>query len=149
MHISRSGSLEFEAPLDRVFPLFGPVREAEWADGWQPDVLYSQSPLAEEAGAIFLTEHPGEPQTIWIVNRFDPVQHAVEYWRITPGLRLAQVTVACQPTQSGGTQASVTYTFTALSEAGNQVLEAFTEDHYAAMMAHWQEAIAGCVSRQS
>jgi hypothetical protein len=140
VRVSRSATLTFDSPIDRVFPLFGPIREKEWAEGWQPEILYSQSPLADEPGAIFVTDHPGEPQTIWIVNRFDVDQRVVEYWRITPGLRLAQVTITCQAGASGVTDATVTYTFTALSEEGSHVVAAFTEDHY-------QAAIDACLWR--
>ena len=39
------------------------------------------------------------------------------------------------------TQATVTYEITSLSDAGDQVLAAFTESAYAAMLADWEQKI--------
>ena len=35
--LSRTGVITLNASLDQVFPLFGPMREMEWAEGWQPE----------------------------------------------------------------------------------------------------------------
>lgn len=40
--ISRTSTITLNGPLGEVFPLFGPVREKEWAAGWEPRVLYSE-----------------------------------------------------------------------------------------------------------
>src|SRR5580765_3650866 len=54
----------------KVFPLLCPVREAEWASGWLPDLVISSSGVAERDCA-FLT--PDEPaQAIWYVTRYEP-----------------------------------------------------------------------------
>ena len=31
--ISRTSIITLNAPLEKVFPLFGPIKEKEWADG--------------------------------------------------------------------------------------------------------------------
>src|SRR5882672_10992531 len=38
----------------KVFPLLCPVREAEWADGWLPELVISSSGVAECA-CVFIT----------------------------------------------------------------------------------------------
>jgi len=141
----RSGTLHFSAPPGRVFPLFGPVREAEWAEGWEISVVHAQSELLEESGAIFLTRHPGEPETIWYIRRFDLQAIRVEYLRITPGSRFGIVSIQCHAGPSGGTDVEVTYEFHTLSEQGSAYLALFTESRYREMLAHWQQAIDACL----
>lgn len=47
-----------DAPPETVFPLLCPVREAEWLDGWEYEMIYSMSGLIEK-GAAFSTANPG------------------------------------------------------------------------------------------
>jgi hypothetical protein len=37
---------EVAAPPDRVFPLLCPVRERDWLEGWEADMVYSASGVA-------------------------------------------------------------------------------------------------------
>ena len=140
--VTRTAALTLPSPPEQVFPLFGPIREAEWAEGWEPKMIYSESPLGEETGAVFTTQHPGEPDTIWMITQYDPTNYAIKYARVTPGLRIAQVTIMCERERDGATRAAVTYQFTALSEAGNSFIEGFSEDHYQHMITSWQAAIS-------
>ncbi len=135
--VTRTDEITLHAPPDKVFPLFGPVREAEWADGWNPVVVYSDSPLAEEEGAVFTTPNPGEADTIWIITRYDPAAYHIEYARITPGSTAVRIVIDCEAAPGGSTTARVTYHITTLGEAGQR----FIDLHYPNMMAHWQEAI--------
>lgn len=135
--IDRTASITLNAPPDQVFPLFGPVREAEWAAGWSPRIAYSVSPLADEEGAVFVTSHPGEPDTTWIVVRFDPQECLVEYARVTPGQSAVRVIIRCQPAPGGRTTARVTYQVTTLAGGAYH----FAEMHYPEEMAHWETAI--------
>ncbi|HML22423.1 MAG TPA: hypothetical protein PKD09_12290 [Aggregatilinea sp.] len=135
-------SLTLNAPPERVFPLFGPLREKEWAADWDPTLIYSDAPLGDCAGTVFSSRHPGEPDTIWYVNRFDAAQWAVEYVRVTPGLMLAIVAIQCEASDGGRTVAHVTYTFTALSDAGAAALH-HRAAHHASGVRAWEGAING------
>jgi hypothetical protein len=139
-HVVRSAVLTLNAPPEVVFPLFGPVREAEWSPGWQPTLLYAASPLGEGKGTVFTTGHP---DTVWIVAEWDPARRVVEYARVAPGDHAAQIRIECEPgPDAATTRARVTYTLTALTPAGSPTLDRFTEAHYRdAYMPHWQQAI--------
>lgn len=136
-HIERTASITLNAPPERAFPLFGPVREAEWAADWSPRIVYATSPLADEEGAVFVTSHPGQPDTTWIVVRFDPEAYLVEYARVTPGQSAVRVIIRCEPAAGGRTTAQVTYQITALGEGVHH----FAEKHYSQEMAHWETTI--------
>ena len=123
--ITRSASMRLAAPAGEVFPLVCPVREKEWLDGWEYEMIYSESGYAEE-GCIFTTQHPGQPETIWTITRHDPEALAVDFLIVTPGLRVGRLQVRLSDNGDGTTRQAVTYTFTALSEQGKATLD----DHF-------------------
>ena len=57
--------------------------------------------------------------------------------------------MALEPVDAATTQATITYDLTSTSDAGDQVLAAFTESAYAAMLADWEGRIATCDPRDS
>ena len=132
--------LTLDGPVEQVFPLFGPVLEKQWAHGWDPVIIYSDPPLADHAGAIFTSTQPGEPDTIWYVNRFDAGQHVIQYLRITPGRHFVVLDITCEALEDARTRASVTYQFTALSEDAGAAFDTLKQPH-PTMVQHWQEAI--------
>lgn len=123
-----------------VFPLFEPLGEKRWVEGWDPVMLFPATGEVVEGG-VFITRHDGE-ETIWTIARHDPARRHVRYVRTTPGSRTAVVDVRCEPDGNVGTRAQVTYALTALSEAGNAYIAGFTVDHYNATIDSWQEAIS-------
>lgn len=139
-HVSRTATIHLTAPESRVFPLFEPIDEKLWAEGWEPEMLHPESGAAQQ-GAVFLTRHPGEPVTIWTIARYEPDKHQISYVRVTPESRLAWVDIQCVGNEDGTTSATISYTFTALSELGNQFIEQFTEAHYREWMTSWEAAI--------
>ncbi len=139
-HISRTRMIHLVAASERVFPLFEPIGEKAWAEGWEPTLLFPDSGAAEE-GTIFVTQHPGEADTIWTITTYDLAHCHLTYLRVTPGSRVGFVDAQCQDAPDGTTWASVTYTLTALSEAGNEHLARFTEAYYTDFMAAWEQAM--------
>ena len=57
-----------EAPIEKVFPLLCPQREHDYIPGWNANIVWSVSGLAEE-GAVF-TSH-GET---WIITDYRPME---------------------------------------------------------------------------
>jgi hypothetical protein len=147
-HITRSAQIRLAAAPNVTFPLFEPLGERAWVEGWDPQPLFPASGEAME-GAVFLTQHPGEPATIWSIVVYDPEQHCVAYLRVTPNNRIGRVEVSCTPEGDAATLATVTYTFTALTEAGNVYLAHFTAEHYADYIASWETDINAYLGRAS
>ena len=137
---SRSYTQVNTAPPAEVFPLLCPVREREWAPGWDCDLVYSSSGYAED-NCVFTTAHPGEPDTVWTVTEHDPERFRVGFVTVTPGLRAGRIAIRLEANGDGTTTARVTYTFTALSEAGNRFVDAFTDEAFAEKMRGWERAI--------
>ena len=68
--ITRSYRQTIFANPEKVFPLLCPVREADWLDGWQYNMIYSISGLVEK-GAVFSTPHHDKNETVWMVTNYD------------------------------------------------------------------------------
>lgn len=139
-HVQRTQTIRLAAPPSKVFPLFEPLPEREWAEGWEPTMLFPLSGVAE-AGAVFTSHYPGEPDTIWAISAYDKASSHITYVRVTPGLQVAFVDIQCEESEGGTTNATVSYTFTALSEAGNALIGRNTQEHYQHLMMQWERAI--------
>jgi hypothetical protein len=136
----RSHSFVVDLPIAEAFKLFEPEGERAWAQGWAPRYVFPADGRAE-AGMVFVTHH-GKEETVWTLTRHDPAAALVEYVRLTPGSRIATVLVQCADAGLDKTRVTVVYTFTGLSDAGNQYVRAMDEAHYRAFIDGWGVAIA-------
>ena len=141
--VSRTSIITLNAPLESVFPLFGPIREKEWAAGWEPQLLYPTSDSLEEH-MVFKTQshhHGLEPDYTWTLSKYHPEQAFIEYTVFTPE-RLWRISVQCRHGVVGETtEAEITYTFTGLTERGNAMNARALELMYRRELKDWEEAI--------
>lgn len=144
-HIKRSHAIVLNAAVQNLFPLFTPAGEKLWVEEWDPAFLYPPSGETRE-GMVFTTDH-GNEKTYWSLIEFDPERCYARYARVTPTSRFGLVEVRCEAAGPRQTRAAVTYTFTALTEAGNAYIEEFTEEHYRQMIDSWQAQINACLLR--
>ena len=119
-----------------VHALICPVKEAEWLENWDYELIFSQSGFAEY-GCVFTSQSAGE-ETIWIITKRDDGRFETEFARSTPGSRVALVTVSIQESGHQTSQVKIRYTITALSAAGNQFIDNFTEENFAKDMQFWE-----------
>ena len=139
-HIARTHTFELKGRREELFHLFTPIGEKKWEEGWDPKIHYPRSGEAI-AGGVFTTSQEGEQDTIWTIMEFDPRETRVKYARVTPGSRVAIVEVHCEDGSETTTRVRATYTFTALSEKGNDYLAVFTEPYYRDYIESWRTAI--------
>jgi hypothetical protein len=144
--VIRNHVLHFNAPVDLVFPLFTPIKEKLWAEGWDPKVVYSSSATLEEKGAVFQTHHKGEQPQTWVISHYDSQKYELEYTQFNANSHVTLITIRCIGTVE--TDVYVTYTVITLSKAGEEYAQAFTEGHFKLnRMAWWQEAIERYLKR--
>jgi hypothetical protein len=139
LRIMRTYVQKLQARPEEVFPLLCPVRETEWVKDWDPLVVYSQSGLAEPE-CVFLTGN-GEPESVWIITKRDSDRFELEIIKVTPWTTVAKISIFLSQNEESGTDATVTYTYTALSQAGEDFLNQYTESYYAEFMRYWEAAI--------
>ncbi len=140
--ISQTRRIHLNGSLRTVFPLFGPITEKLWVNGWNPEIVFlDKDEIAEHM--IFRTppRFEKEPPYTWILSKYLPEQSLVEYTVFTPE-RLWTITVKCEEEAAPeSTLAEITYTFTGLSEPGNALNEKALHAMYANDLKDWEEAI--------
>ncbi len=139
--ISKTAVITLNGTPERVFPLFGAIEEKKWAEGWDPEILYPES-LQIEEHMIFKTppHFHGEEPYLWAVSKYLPDNLFVEY-TVSNSDRLWFITIQCTGNKDGTTGARITYTFTGLTESGNENNEAALKHMYHADLKDWEDAI--------
>jgi hypothetical protein len=136
---TRTMTLDLPAAADKVFPLFGPVRESEWSPDWRPAFV---TPLAREQtsdGAVFTVE--GDPDSaVWVMTDYEPDTRRVRYVIVRPGALVTQLWIEVRSTGPNASQADVTYRTTLLGPAGRPALDHFISG-FAHRKPHWEHAI--------
>jgi hypothetical protein len=135
--ITRNYVQRIQAAPSVVHALICPVREAEWLDGWDYRLIFSHSGLAEK-GCVFTSRIPGEKDTIWLITRRDDAACETHFARITPDSRVAEVTVRIDDGGEQTCHVNISYTITALTEAGNTFIDNFTEENFVNDMKFWE-----------
>jgi hypothetical protein len=141
--VSRTAVITLNASLRRVFPLFGPIREREWAAGWDPQILYSTTGLVEEHMVFKTPSHHGhvEPDYTWTVSKYQPDQALIEY-TVFAQERLWWIAIqCCEDCPNQTTRAEITYTYTGLTDKGNAINERALQLMYAHDLRDWEAAI--------
>ena len=123
---------------ERVFPLLCPVRETEWAAGWEPTLVISASGRVER-DCVFTTA-AGAGEAIWYVTRHEPHRWFLEMLKITPSVTACRLQIQLHPGDSA-CAAEVTYTHTSLGPEGDAFVAAFTAEHYAGFMQTWEREL--------
>jgi hypothetical protein len=130
-------TFHLDAPRARVFSLFTAEGERAWARGWDPRILSG----AEERGSVFSTRSHDDRPVTWVVTDYRPAEGRVSYARLVQDSNIGLVDVLCTEQPGSGTEVSVRYTLTALSEAGQAFVTEFLEaGHYAQMIEEWRLA---------
>ena len=135
---TRTFTQKLVASPDRVFPLLCPVREADWLEGWDPLVVFTNSGVAEP-GCVFMTKAAPHP-AIWFVTRHEPERGFVEMLKISPEVTACRLSIQLAAT-SDGCDATITYSHTSLGPQGDVFVAGFTDEFYEGFMREWETRI--------
>jgi hypothetical protein len=134
---------KLNAPPEKIFPLLCPVMEVEWAPGWMPEVVLSESGFCEQE-CIFITpaEMSSEPENaIWLVSKYDPGKWELEMYKVSPQHTISKLEISLTAQPDNRTKAYITYETTSIGPAGDTFMEEFTEDWYEGFMVEWENAM--------
>lgn len=145
-HRQQDFILHLNGPVSEVAPLFGPVREADWAPGWNPQFVHPRAPTQAE-GAVFITDGQGGRDRIWMVTVYDEKEGRIEYVVITPGVTVNQIKIRISPEGTDRSRAAVTYRHTALSPEGRTEVEKLDGAWSEQQRSHWEAAINAALAR--
>jgi hypothetical protein len=123
-----------------VTPLFGPLREAEWAPGWSPRFIHPAQG-AQEEGVVFTTTSDHSKDRLWLLTAYDVREGRVEYVVVTPELTASEIQIRVVPDGEQHCKATITYRRSALTPEGNEEV-AKLDAHWAKeQQIHWEKAI--------
>ena len=126
--------------INEVFPLLCPVREKDWLDGWDFQMIYSQSGLAEK-DCVFTTPHHGKYDTVWHITQYDQSNRKIEFLRVTPSENVVRINIELEESGTQQTSTKISYQYTSLSEEVNRFIEADLEISFLKSMVWWEKAI--------
>lgn len=122
-----------------VMPLLCPVRECDWAVGWDPRTVHSNCGVVEP-GCVFVTA--ADPNdAIWYVTQYDSAILQVEMIKITPGHSACRLNIQLESDGANGTRATVSYEFTSLGESGDVFVTQFDDHAWLEFMQTWENEL--------
>ena len=140
--VSRSSTLTLRGRIENVFPLFGPVREKLWAEGWNPNIIYGEGEVAQDM--VFVTDGADEKFT-WVVTRYEPARFFIAY-TVFASHRVWTITVACVSSHDV-TLATVTYCYTDIDEEGERRNRAAIDAMFFRDLRDWEDALNNYLNR--
>ena len=137
--MTRSYEQTIEGNIEDIFPLYCPVKEALWTEGWDPKVVYSRSGVVEPE-CVFITKDDGL-ESAWFVTVYNIEQGCVEMIKHTPRVTMSKLNIIVEALSDKKTRALISYSITSLSRSGDAVLEKFTRESYNISMDAWEKAM--------
>lgn len=145
---TQSFTIALAGSVAQATPLFGPVREAEWAPDWKPHFLHPPLP-AQRAGAIFTTEGHHGRERLWLVTTYDVAQGRVAYVFVSPGFSANEVRIEVTADGPNRSRATITYHRAALSPAGNEEVAVLTPQWADQQKLHWDQAMNAALQHKA
>ena len=134
-HIS---SFEVEQPIQLLFPLFSAEGEKLWVPDWDYENIMGSTELHEDYVFLTKTHDHASTEAIWIVKKYQPVNHYVQFYKVEPNDKIGIIEIKCIKLTDTSTKVQVTYEYIGLSEKGNQFIQDFTALRYKDFIAEWE-----------
>ncbi|WP_370477790.1 hypothetical protein [Tamlana flava] len=128
------------ANREEIFPLLCPIREADWIDGWEYNMIHSKSGLIEK-NCVFSTPNHGNLETIWQVIHYNKDTYSIEFVRVTPRETIVKISIQLESISNFKTRSIISYQYTGLNESQNKKIESSLEEEFIASMNYWENAL--------
>lgn len=137
---TQSFTIGLNGSVAEVTPLFGPVREGEWAPDWAPRFIHPAKG-AQHEGAVFTTTGAHGKERLWLLTTYDVENGRVEYVVMTSALMASEIKIRVVSDGEHHCKATITYRRSALTPEGNEEV-AKLDAHWAEEQRnHWENAI--------
>ena len=93
---TQSFTIILNGSVSEVTPLFGPVREAEWAPDWSPRFIHPVQGVQRE-GVVFTTSPGDGRDRLWLLTTYDVRNGRVEYVVVTPAFTANEIKIRVVP----------------------------------------------------
>jgi len=135
-------TLDFDAPLTRVMPLFGMFEEKRWDSSWMPRAVRPDEEGQQRPGVVFTTGE-GAHAAVWVLTDYDIASGLIRYV-VMRDSALTELRIQGNASGADRTRVTVTYRITALSDEGAAYVEHFESD-FPHQGPHWQAAVSGAL----
>lgn len=140
--ISHTKAFEMAIPIAALFQLFSPEGEKQWVPGWDYENVMGTTELSEDYVFLTKTHDHRTTDAIWIVKKYDPKSHFVQFYKIEPEDKIGVVTVQCTELEAERTKVQITYKYIALSATGERFVSEFSESAYEEFIGQWQTLLS-------
>jgi len=137
---TQSFTIRLNGSIADVTPLFGPVREAEWAPDWSPRFIHPAHGEQRE-GVVFTTTSGHGRARFWLLTTYDVPNGRVEYVVMTPAFTANEIRIRVVPDGEQHCKATITYRRSALAPEGNEDVAKLDEHWAEEQRIHWETAI--------
>jgi hypothetical protein len=143
---TQSFTISLKGSVADVTPLFGPVREAEWAPSWTPRFLHPELGGQCE-GAVFTSVSSNGTERLGLLAAYDLKEGRVEYVFIAPGFTANEIKIRVLPDGDKQCKATITYRHSALAPEGNKEVQKLNAHWAEQQRAHWESAINAALAK--
>jgi hypothetical protein len=140
--VQHTRTFEMAVAIKNLFPLFSPEGEKHWVPGWDYENVMGTTELSEDYVFLTKSHDHGTTDAIWLVKRYDPESHFVQFYKIEPEDKIGVITVKCSELAAERTQVEVTYKYVALSSVGERFVSGFSESFYDHFIGQWQTLLS-------
>ena len=139
--VKHTASFRIREPVDRLFPLFSAEGEKRWVPGWDYENIMGGTEFHEDYVFMTKSHDHAASDAIWLVKRFQPEEHLVQFYKVEPEEKIGIIEVQCTGLSDSQTRVQVTYEYIGLSPSGNRFIDGFTLSDYEAFIAEWKELL--------
>jgi hypothetical protein len=139
--VKHTASFEIPQPVEELFPLFSAEGEKLWVPGWDYENIMGSTELHEDYVFVTKSHDHAASDAVWVVKRYEPEQHLVQFYKVEPGEKLGVIEVQCSALNEALTKVKVTYEYIGLSFAGNEFVAGFSLAEYEAFIGEWKELL--------
>jgi len=138
--IEHTSVIKLVGGISRVFPLFTPLGEREWAEGWDPAVVWPGDETVQER-MVFTVRRGDGPETVWLVSKYGE-QHGIIEYTVYESERVHWILIRCSTAEDGeSTKAEITYTYVGTSDGACQKNAQQLASMYKHNLKDWEYAI--------
>lgn len=139
-------TIELNGSVADATPLFGPVREVEWAPDWSPRFVHPAQG-AQQDGVVFTTTDGQGTDRLWVLTTYDVGNGRVEYVVLMPGLTASEIKISIVPDGKQRCKATITYRRSALAPDGNAEVVKLDAHWAEEQRVHWETALNDALAK--
>ena len=136
--VKYTSTFQLSQPVAILFPLFSPEGETLWVPNWDYENIMESTSLHEDYVFLTVNHDHAASTAIWLVKRYEPEKHLVQFYKVEPEEKVGVITVQCAVAGESSTEVTVTYEYIGLSEKGDKFISSFSPETYAEFIGEWK-----------